>query len=143
MTNEIIGGIAGALYESFGKGYEIYQNNVQQGLKEPCFFIGLLKLSVRPLLGRRRIRTVPFDICYFPKTAGDNREMQEAAEQMLEALEFIRLGDGGLLRGSKMSWEIVEDMLHFFVTYSLTENELPQQTPMESLKALVNKKDGR
>lgn len=143
MTNEIIGGIAGALYESFGEGYEIYQNNVQQGLKEPCFFIGLLKPSVRPLLGRRRIRTVPFDICYFPKTAGDNREMQEAAEQMLDSLTFIRLGEGGLLHGSKMSWEIVDDMLHFFVTYSLTENELPQQTPMESLKALVNKKDGR
>lgn len=137
MTNEIIGGIAGALYESFGEGYEIYQNEVKQGLTEPCFFIGLLKPDIRPLLGRRRIRTVPFDVCYFPKTAGDNREMQEAAEQMLEALTFIRLGDGGLLHGSKMSWEIVDEILHFFVSYSLTENELVQKDPMEELTALV------
>ena len=137
MTNEIIGGIAGALYESFGEGYEIYQNEVKQGLTEPCFFIGLLKPDIRPLLGRRRIRTVPFDICYFPKTAGDNREMQEAAEQMLDSLTFIRLGDGVLLRGVKMSWEIVDGILHFFVSYKMAENELYQKDPMEELTALV------
>ena len=38
MLNEIIKGISMALNAAFGDGYEIYQNDVEQGLKEPCFF---------------------------------------------------------------------------------------------------------
>ena len=39
MLNEIIKGISMALNAAFGDGYEIYQNDVEQGLKEPCFLI--------------------------------------------------------------------------------------------------------
>ena len=39
MLNEIIKGISMALNAAFGDGYEIFQNDVEQGLKEPCFFI--------------------------------------------------------------------------------------------------------
>ena len=34
MLNEIIKGISMALNAAFGDGYEIYQNDVEQGLKE-------------------------------------------------------------------------------------------------------------
>ena len=40
MLNEIIKGISMALNAAFGDGYEIYQNDVEQGLKEPCFTTG-------------------------------------------------------------------------------------------------------
>lgn len=52
MLNEIIKGISMALNTAFGDGYEIFQNNVEQGLKEPCFFIAVLKPEITPMLGR-------------------------------------------------------------------------------------------
>lgn len=37
MLNEIIKGISMALNAAFGDEYEIFQNDVEQGLEEPCF----------------------------------------------------------------------------------------------------------
>lgn len=37
MLNEIITGISQKLNATFGDGYEIYENDVEQGLEEPCF----------------------------------------------------------------------------------------------------------
>lgn len=46
MLNEIVKGIAVQLNAVFGDGFEIYQNNVEQGLKEPCFFIAVLQPEI-------------------------------------------------------------------------------------------------
>lgn len=143
VVNEIIKGIAGALYEAFGEGYEIYQNDVRQGLIEPCFFIAPLKPDAKSLLGSRRLRRNPFDICYYPKEPEDNGELQEVAEQLLDALAFIRLEGGDLLRGTDMSWEAPDDELHFFVSYKLTQYNPTRQTAMEDLKTKVTQNDGR
>lgn len=43
MINEIIKGVSMKLNATFGAGYKIYQNDVEQGFKEPCFFIAVLK----------------------------------------------------------------------------------------------------
>ena len=39
MINDIIIGISNAIYAEFGSDYEIYVDDVKQGLNEPCFFI--------------------------------------------------------------------------------------------------------
>ena len=59
MLNEIIKGISMALNTAFGDGYEIYQNDVEQDLKEGCFFIQVLKPELSPLLGRRSMKRNP------------------------------------------------------------------------------------
>ena len=38
MLNEVITGISKKLNATFGDGYEIYENDVEQDLTEPCFF---------------------------------------------------------------------------------------------------------
>ncbi len=45
MINKIAAGISQALNREFGDGYSVYQNNVSQGLVEPCFFIAVLESS--------------------------------------------------------------------------------------------------
>lgn len=42
MIQEIIEGVAQALYQTFGDECKIYENDVEQGLQEPCFFLGVL-----------------------------------------------------------------------------------------------------
>lgn len=48
MLNEIIKGTSIKLNTAFGDGHEIYSNDVEQGLSEPCFFIGVLKPELMP-----------------------------------------------------------------------------------------------
>lgn len=126
MLNEIVKGVARRLNAVFGKGYEIYQNRVEQGFSEPCFFIGVLQPEQRPLLGCQARRFNPLVLQYFPRMAGDNAEMLAVAEKLLEDLAFIQLLNGDWLRGTNMRYEIQNGILHFFVNYNLTV-KWPQQ----------------
>ncbi len=121
------------LNATFGDGYEIYRNNVQQGLEEPCFFIAVLKPEVTARIGRRFIKRNPFDIHYFPKDQSDNDEMLSTAETMMEALDFISLPNGDILHGTGISYEIVDGVLHFFVSYNLPMVKTVDPIYMETL----------
>lgn len=126
-----------ALNTAFGDGYEIFQNNIEQGLKEPCFFISILKPEIIPMLGRRFIQRNPFDIQYFPTSPGNNAEMITAAETMIGALDFITLPGGDLLHGTSVNYEVVDNVLHFFVNYNLPVLKSTEQTYMETLETEV------
>lgn len=126
-----------ALNTAFGDGYEIFQNNVEQGLKEPCFFISILKPEIIPMLGRRFIQRNSFDIQYFPTSPGNNAEMITAAETMIGALDFITLPGGDLLHGTSVNYEVVDNVLHFFVNYNLPVLKPTEQTYMETLETEV------
>ena len=142
MLNEIIKGISIKLNAAFGDGYEIYDKDVEQGLTEPCFFIDVLKPEISPLLGTRGIRRNPFDIHYFPKDSRYNGEMYAIAERLMYELAFITVPSGEQLRGTKMAYEIVEGVLHFFVNYNLTVIQPPEWIPMETLTTDVGTKKG-
>lgn len=137
MLNEIIKGISIALNTAFGEGYEIYQNDVEQGLEEPCFFIQVLKPELSPLLGQRSIKHNPFDVMYFPTAPGNNAEMFTIAEKMLDCMQFISLPNGDLLRGTGMSYEVVDDVLHFMVYFNLPLIRFNEETCMETLETNV------
>ena len=126
-----------ALNAAFGDGYEIIQNDVKQGLEEPCFFIAVLQPEITPMLGRRSIWRHPFDIHYFPTDPGKNAEMFTVAETMIEALDFITLPNGDLLHATSVNYEIVDDVLHFFVNFNLPMIRPDDETYMETLKTDV------
>lgn len=119
MVNKIIDGISNKIYELFGEKYSIYSESIEQGFKEPCFFICLLKPTSKSKLKNRSYREYNFDIHYFPsKSNSKNEEMLNVGETLIEELEYITV-DGGLIRGSKISYEIIDDVLHFNIKYSL------------------------
>lgn len=133
MLNEIVQGIARRLNAAFGDDYEIYQNKVEQGLQEPCFFIAVLQSEAKPLLGNRGRWLNAFDLHYFPRQAGSNAELLAVAEQLLRELRFIELPGGGLLRGASMRWEPVDGVLHFFVNYNTLLKWQEEKPLMETL----------
>ena len=133
MLNEIIKGVSMKLNATFGNRYRAYENDVKQGLKPPCFFIGVLKPELSPLVGRRYLSTNPLDIRFIPPDGGRNTEMFSVAAELLEALEYITLSDGDMLRGTGMSYEVVDGVLHFFVSYNLTLIKPVEKIPMETL----------
>ena len=140
MLSEIIDGIAVAINSTFGDKVEIYKDNVTQGLKEPCFFIAVLKPEVTPIIGTRSIRNNPFDIQYFPKES--NSEMFDVAEELINSLEFITLLNGDILRGTGVSYEIIDNVLHFFISYNLTMIKATDKIHMETLETDVNMQKG-
>lgn len=143
MINEIIKGVSMKLNTSFGNGYKIYQNDVKQGLKRPCFFIAVLQPEFSPLLGTRRMSRNPLNVQYIPSEPGKNAEMFSVAGELAEALEFITLPGGDLLHGTAMNYEVVDGVLHFFVNYNLPLIQMPaEETPMESLDVNVGTKKG-
>ncbi len=137
MVYEIIKGISMALHKAFGDGCWIYQNDVRQGMNLPCFFLAVLKPELAPLAGRRYMSRNPFDVQYHPPDGRDNAEILRTAEELLRCLEFITLPDGSLLRGTGMNYEVVDNVLHFFVSYNLPMIKPAEEMPMETLETHV------
>lgn len=133
MVNNLIDGISVKLNQVFGDGVRIYSESVQQGLKEPCFFIAVLNPSQTQSIGNRYFRQHPFDVHYFPVEPGNNEEIQGVASQLLDALEYVTLLNGDLVRGTEMHYEKVDDVLHFFVQFNMFVNKVVESDPMETL----------
>lgn len=119
MTNDIVKGISRALYETFGEDYTIYKEDVPQNFKEPCFVIIHLRGSSDMKSPNRYFRHNLFDVHYFPKDELNSRtEMRSVIESLFLSLEYINVLDN-LCRGTKMSYEIIDGVLHFFVNYDM------------------------
>lgn len=136
MINDIINGIAVKLNQAFGSDYTIYKENVKQGLKEPCFFILPLEPTQEAKLPNRYLRTYPLDIHYFPKNG--KSEMYEVAEILFLELEYVNVL-ANLIRGTKMRYELVDNVLHFFITYEFfIKKEMDAVDHMETLAIKSN-----
>lgn len=133
MLNDIVTGISKALGGAFGDEYRVYKNDVKQGLTEPCFFIATLKPEQTPMLGERAIWRNPFDVHFFLKEPGTNKELYNAAQRLMYCLRYIALPNGDLLRGRTISYEAVDGALHFFVSYNMIV-DIPKELPnMETM----------
>ncbi|NYV67275.1 hypothetical protein HYI36_18550 [Bacillus sp. Gen3] len=142
MINHIIDGISIKLNQVFGDSYEIYSEDVQQGLNVPCFFIGFLNSSKVQKLGTQFFKENFFDIHYFPKGPDSNTEMLNISEQLETEMEYI-IVNGDIVRGTQMNSEIVDGVLHFFVNYnmSMVKVEEPYEPMGELLISGENRGD--
>ena len=118
MINKIIDGISIALDAEFGSDYEIYTENIKQGLKEPCFSIVCLNPRMEQFLGKRYFKQNQFCVHYFPKNNEKNNESLSVIERMFECLEIITV-DGDQCRGTGMNTEIVDGVVSFIVNYDM------------------------
>lgn len=140
MITNVIMGVAEALHNSFGDTYTIYIEPVKQGFKEPCFYIFALQPTSEPAVAGHYLRSYPFDIHFFPKDENHARsEMHQIGEALFLAVEYINVLDknklDNLRRGTTMRYEIVDGVLHFFVTYSMYVKEITEPEPtMETLE---------
>lgn len=142
MIQEIIEGVAQVLYQTFGDEYKIYENDVEQGLQEPCFFLGVLQPSLSPLPGGRFLSQNPLDVQYFPASRRDNQTLLCVAERLQTCLELITLPDGAMVRGTERSYAITDNVLHFLVTYPVTLRRPREETPMQEVQVDATTKKG-
>ena len=140
MINSIVEAISCSLNKEFGDDYEIHNEEIKQGLKEPCFFISTLEPTHNLFRDRRYFRQHQFCIQFFPADRDRAKaECNDTAERLYSCLETITV-DGDLMRGDKMNHKIVDEVLNFFVNYDCFVIKKYDSEPMETLeiKGAVN-----
>ncbi len=129
MINSIIESISISLDTEFGDRYKIYREVKRQGLREPCFFIQCLNPTEKLFFWKRYFRQNQFCIQYFPEgMAHTNEECCFVAERLFMCLEYLNVA-GGPVMGTKMKYEIVDGILHFFVNYDLFVYKVAESVP--------------
>ena len=108
---------------------------VRQDLRKPCFFILCINPTNRVFLGKKYFRTNQFCIHYFPESRNDvRRECNDTAERLMSCLKWLAVF-GKQVMGTKMEYEIVDGILHFFVNYDMYVYQKKEPIPtMEELK---------
>lgn len=121
MQNDLMNAVTRRLDELFDGIYPVYTESVEQGLELPCFFVGFLKTSDKPLLLTRRQRTWDMRIQFIPEEHGEHSELlNDVCEELLTGLEWITLSDGRPVRGLGLEGSIVDGVLTFQVSFSRT-----------------------
>ena len=113
-VKNVVGGVSAALAAEF-VGFEIYPDEVPQGLAPPCFTVSCGP-SVKRVIGKRFRRD--FDICinFFPRSEEKHGECADVEERLFSALQYISV-DGDLLRGEDMSRKLSDGILSFNVRF--------------------------
>lgn len=119
MLNQIIDGVKARLQANFGEEAAVCSEENQQEFPKPCFLISLHSAAQKALPGNRYHREYSLDIQYFPgEGQAQNREMNQAAENLFNVLEYVPVEDGRI-RGTNMSCEKSAGGLQFSVNYDL------------------------
>lgn len=136
MINSIIEEISTAIKEEFGSRYTNYTEEAGQDLRRPCFFIFCLKSANKLLRGKEYFRTNQFCIRYFPEDSDNKRrECNETAERLITCLEWLTIC-GKRVMGTKMEYEMADNVLHFYVNYDMCVYQRKEVLPkIEELEA--------
>lgn len=133
MINSIISGISNILDSAFG--YEVHDEEIKQGLEEPCFFVKCLNPTNKLFLGRRYFRKNNFVIQYFPKSEHKPKaECYAMGEELMQQLEVIQVQDG-YIRGTEMKYEVIDGVLNFFVNYDCFVYKSENTVAMETMQS--------
>lgn len=133
MINSVISGISKSLYKEFG--YNVYKEEVKQGLEPPCFIIECQNPMRSRYLGNKYHCTYKFVIYYF--TNESNLNVNATTDRLFKALEYIE-ADGNLIRGSKMEMRYYGKVLNFFVDYDFFEIEKENKTSMRNIDGKIS-----
>jgi hypothetical protein len=136
MVNGIILGIAQKIRTVFTESdYRLYTEGIEQGFKEPCFFVSLVNHTQKQRIGNRYKENNSIEVLYYPSVEGNkNQECLAVAEGLYELLEYIS-AEGNLLRGTNLSSKITEGVLHFYVEYNMFV--IREEEPEENMEELI------
>lgn len=126
----ILDGITLALREAFPNA-QITSDRVEQGLEEPAFIVLMVTSEQSELPSMRYRRTPQYDIIYFPKNGRE--DCYSVADTLWGVLEVITLPNGDSVRGSNISAEITDDVLHVLVNYAHNAYKVVDEVDMEEL----------
>lgn len=115
IFNDVRNSVIQALEEAF-PNIPVSGEEINPLPDPPRFFVRLLEPTHTKELGQRYRREHPMVVQYFA-VGGNNADMYDMAEQLTGVLKQITLGDYKKT-GRAMRVQIIDDVLHVYVTYS-------------------------
>lgn len=134
MYDNIIKDISTALYNAFGKEYKYYPETIEQGFKEPGFFILPLSSEGSVGLASRFNYKASFDIHYYPSKSKKYLDCRKVESKLYECLKFFNTQEG-LVRALNMRSTIVDGVLHFM--FDIKASFISVETNMESMSEVT------
>lgn len=132
ITNNIIkNAVISAIDHSFPNN-PIYGERITENSDEDeinFFSVRFIQPTHNQELNNRYIRTYPCVVQYFDY-GRSNTDMYDVSESLTEALEAVKVYDDVIMYGRNMSFTVQEEILSFFVTYTI------QVTKIEDIEKL-------
>lgn len=125
MIDLIVKSITKTLSDKF-TNIPIINEDLQQNLPLPCFYVCVLNTSKKELLNDRFMLNVPLDIHYFASEKNKKSEINKISMELIKTLKILdlyKLNDSdvlekvGSLKSFNISTEIVDNVLHFFIEF--------------------------
>lgn len=111
----------------------IYIDKVEQGLNNGDFIIRLINTEYLQHGNGDLYRVIPaFDVIYFPESG--NKDCMSMGDKLSQELSLIELITGDLLRATNKGYEIVDEVLHFKVSYPYNTISYHNNIGMNKLK---------
>lgn len=134
MLNKLLNAVTKQLGTRFGSSQHYYVENVEQNLTKPCFTVDLLAPTIRSKSPLLYDRTMPLVVHWFGDSENTiKKDCYAMGEQLVECLEYLPF-EGTLIRGEDISYQIVDDVLQMFITYSFeTRKDTEIETSIESV----------
>lgn len=137
MTNEVVDGVIAAICNEF-PDIPVYDEQVEQALSQPSFFVRSIAPRQRLFLNRRYLRTEMVEVTYFPPDDGRKRNVNDVFEKLFSSLEIIQVGQD-MLRGTEMEPHVDDESgvavftvnYRYFVTRPRDETEEPEITEIK------------
>ena len=122
---------------------DIYSEEIEQGFEEPCFFVQQLQKPRKKEIQSYQ-DSVSFDIQYFLDIHDEdiNEKYNVMGDFLFGILEYIPISENRKIRGSQMSYEIQDRVLHFYITYTYYLQIVEDKEKMKSLDIKESVKDG-
>lgn len=141
MLNEILDSVSWRLKELFGDETTVYTDPVEQDIREPYFYVGLLEPEERPMIGRRYYRSTKVTLLYHPGSPMQiNRELYRVSDILLDGMEYITMEDGAVIRGTGRKSEIKGGVLNFLISYGMFVIKPAEQAPgMDDMESEIRK----
>ena len=137
-TADIIKAVGKTLKKHFNNE-KIYDEQIRQGMKKPCFFVYEYNAEYSQQLGNRYENKKHFVIRRFDfEDENIYERLRQTADKMLEIIDFIE--DGGIsFRCINVNYRIEDNVLHFFFDVKFdTAKELPEEEKMKELEVTEN-----
>ncbi len=116
----------------------VYDSELKQGFVKPSFFANRINTAQKLLGSGFKQAYYYFDVIYYVDNKPAAYEMGETLAQALFEVDT----EDGTVRGIDMSYQYVEDSLHFYVTYPVRMRTTAPEELMETLKVEGSVKDG-
>lgn len=106
---------------------QVLRDGEERGANVPCFLVKQINAIQHKELNNRYKRLYSFDILYYSVNKDINVDCLRTADELAEGMEYLL---DYMARGTNIHYQIIDDVLHFYVDYGIRLIKQEQESPI-------------